>query len=260
MLRRILFTLALLTLAPPALAGWTGWRSVRRLPPVAGAVLQFEGDLGGITLNGSAVSNWKDWKSGFSVAQATGGKQPGFTAADSAFSGRPSLSGSVASATQLTNTTNTPFTAGATRTVFFVFQRTDATTGIGAIYDSRHAATARPIWEWSGDNAGSVFTYTDAVAINQVITTPAAVNAKHVLSEIWTAGTTTQVWLDGVSQSVLGGVTTLDVEAAGFDLFARQNASTTYEGKIAAILAFSGALSTGNRQLVELYLNQKYGF
>lgn len=225
---------------------------------VAGLVIWFETDAGVATSGGNGTS-WTDRASAFSAAQGTVGKQPAYTAIDADFNNKPSLSGTVAGATQLTNTGDTPFSAGQTRTMFFVFKLAGVPgTNIGyQLMDSRHAATARPEWIF-GDLGGQAWTYTDGAAINQTIPPPASYTAKHYLSEIWESGVVSKVWLDGVSQTVSGGSPTLDVAAAGFDIFSAQNAARPFEGKLVAILGYTGSLSTPDRQKVEAYLALKW--
>ncbi len=217
----------------------------------------FESDFG-VAKTVLDVDTWTCKATGF-VSTGTTTARPTYTASDTNFNGKPSLNGTAAASTQLTNTTDTPFTAGLTRTMFFVFKATNGAGTNGCLYDSRHAATGRPVHLW-GDLTGAAFVMTDAVAINATIPTPTSLTAKHMLAEVWTLNANLQVWLDGVSQTVTeAGPFATDDAAAGFDIFCRRDASNTHEGAIAAVIGFVGAFDTSSRQRHEGYLTAKYG-
>jgi len=202
-------------------------------------------DSGTITLNGSTVSQWDD-KSGNSnhAVQATASIQPAIDA--STLGGLQSLSLSAGKRMTLTSAV----TIGTEHTVFSVIRRATASTHMIPL--GSDSSGGYPFY-WYTDN----YIYIE-FGLNPLQRANLGTITGNFLLCGQRSGSTLTAWKDGTAMSTtdsssLGGTTYSQVGA-------RQIASSEFtDGLIGEIIAVSGALSVGTRQLIEGYLAWKWG-
>lgn len=212
---------------------------------IAGLQLWVEADSGtGTTTDGTAVGTWTDQSGqGHHLTQATAGSQPVYKT--NILNGKPVVRfDGVDDFLTVTFTQSQPIHA------FVVTQFRTARTGNNTIMDGGGDGWARIYW-FSSTQVGLY-----ATANQQPNLTVAMLNTFHVLSALFN-GASSELRADGGTAVVgdpgttapggltLGGRGGLGLEPGAVD--------------IAACIAYSGILSTTNRQAVESYLKGKYG-
>jgi len=216
-------------------------------------------DSGTITLDGSAVTEWRD-KSGNSrhVAQGTPANRPSYSSTGFNSKGALTFDGSndfLSAAAGITSGTYT-----GRFEVFHVATREG--NGGGIITERSSANTGASHWQ----NLNSVYYLsTDGVSVpaNNTIslaTFNSLASGGGVVYHGHQPGIRDVLWLNGSQQTVTAGTAANITGSAGFRVGARESPhSAFWNGKICEVLVLLSAPSTDDRQKVEGYLAHKWG-
>ncbi|MBP6025642.1 hypothetical protein [Ferruginibacter sp.] len=249
--------------------------------PLTPPILWLKADAGvftdaGVTAatNGQTVQQWNDQScSGFNAAQPDASKRP--TWQQSAFNGKPALWFDGTNGNYwLENTVNTPVaTTGSARTYFVVAKAACSATGTyypgGHLFTNRRTACASTL-EFV-QNGGSGIFHGGNLCSNhpQATSVNFADGQNRPFVGSWRTngtGTNLDFWFNGAAATTANANFIDDNGSAGYCIGDRRDAFQfdeptgryDWQGHIAEIIVYDRALTDGERQSVETYLQNKY--
>lgn len=257
MKRLIPLLLALFLLCQPAQAFFSSGtfpqgfsRPASSFVPSAYGTVALEADPSqGITL-GTGVSQWVAKQGSFTGAQATGSKQPAYTAADSAYNNKPTLSFTAAASQELEGSAPN---LGNQWTIFVVGESTS--TGGSALFNYYNTAAGINTGIRAFQEANFTFSGQDSAAVRDIAVSGTLGRGIFVLRA---DANSLDAFFNG---SPVGTPATWNgTSYAALDKLEIGSLGTFYflEGKIAYILAYQGALSDVNVAAVTAALNARF--
>jgi hypothetical protein len=216
-------------------------------------------DSGTITLDGSAVTEWRD-KSGNSrhVAQGTPANRPSYSSTGFNSKGALTFDGSndfLSAASGITSGTYT-----GRFEVFYVATR----EGNGGVIITERSTANVGVSQWV--NISSVYYISSDGATAPSNTTISSTVYNNLASGGGVVyhghqpGVRDVLWLNGAAQTVTAGTASNITGSAGFLVGSREGApGSTWDGKMCEVLVLLSAPSTETRQKVEGYLAHKWG-
>lgn len=218
-------------------------------PVVAGLVLWFDAAYG-VAVSGGVVQ-WNDKSaSGFHVVQATASAQPSYKGSDANLHSQPSLG---FSSSALNNTTNTPFVQSSARSIFAVVR---AGAIGGTVIDCKRG-NPDSAYQWA--DLGLRYVWSDSSTNLYITSPPTLANTSYYLTWINPGTGGTFVFrANGIGYTIVGSSIPAETAGAGFAIGTRTAFGQSFDGAIAELLCYNTALSNADRDIVELYLKNKY--
>ena len=230
----------------------SGWALVNPSQTLAGALATFSpiglsptawlrGDLG-VTLNGSAVSGLADQSgNGHNATQATGALQPGYTASDAGYNGRPTLQATGTQRLVMASLTlNQPFTV-----IMVGHCNSGVTAGLFGGPGNEPAGVAN-----GGTNA--------AMYAGSQINSSTSIATKSVMSFEFGSGTGNIYVNSSASPVKTGSIGALNLSSA-FVVMWENLIGVGMTGSMAELIILPNIPSTGNRSLLFQYASSLYG-
>jgi hypothetical protein len=216
---------------------------------VDGLMLFFDGRTG-ITQASNLVQSWIDQAQGIEADKVSNG--PDYSASGGPNS-IPKISGW--SASKYVRSTVDALDATTPRTVFVVGKQ--ATNAGIAIVHGRGGGSTAVIALGMVDISGTVYVYTDGVAVSESISPAPDLSAASIITYTWQIGSKVGVRINGVAQTISGGnvATGATSSSAGITLgYNEQSGSQPWNGELDLILEFDRILSAEEISRVEAAL------
>ncbi|MHB9130939.1 MAG: LamG-like jellyroll fold domain-containing protein [Armatimonadota bacterium] len=240
----------------------TAWaqQKPQDIPPKDGLVLWLDAaETANVLLNGASVSEWRDRSGQNRIAvQKVAAQQPLYV--KNALNDKPAIR--FDGMRSFLNLGNPPDDLYTDYTVISVWQSMDSGKQ-RAIWSNRHLeAPAGGTLTYYGHTAGSLFVFQNnasAMADYGKVKIPANEVGVNMLL-VSDSGQTRALYLNGMRESVTTKLKSLATKAtSGFLGYDAANGEY-FTGALAEYLVYRRALSDAERQILEGYLAQKYGF
>ena len=226
---------------------------------ISGCQLWFDAaDRTTFTLNGSAVSSWRDKSAnGYSVGQATGGNQP--TYATNLLNGLPGIQLSASTYLYQVGSSMPNFASATAVTVFIVAKNGSSyPSGGWNIVNTMYfggVSTQRYHFSFGQDFANGVTLYANNSFIGQTTVVPLNTNA---IIGFTVASTGTNIDVNGTLTNYTGA-SLISANNSTWFIFGDARGTYVSDVNIYEFIGFSSTLTTAQRQQVEGYLAQKWG-
>jgi hypothetical protein len=227
---------------------------------ISGCQLWFDAaDRTTFTLNGSAVSSWRDKSAnGYSVGQATGGNQP--TYATNLLNGLPGIQLSISTYLYQLGSNMPNFASANAITVFIVAKNGTSLGGgwniVNTMYFTGGAgATLRYHFSFGQNGTNGVTLYANNSFIGQTTVVPLNTNA---IIGFTVASTGTNIDVNSTLTNYTGA-SLISANDSTWFIFGDARGTFVSDVNVYEFVGYSTTLTTAQRQQVEGYLAQKWG-
>ena len=225
---------------------------------ISGCQLWFDAaDRTTFTLNGSAVSSWRDKSvNGYSVGQATGGNQP--TYATNLLNGLPGIQLSASTYLYQLGSSMPNFASSSSTTVFMVAKNGSSLGGGWNIVNTiwfNGPATLRYHFSFGQNGTNGVTLYANSGFIGQTTVVPLNTNA---IIGFTVASSGINIDVNGTLTNYTGASAVSANDSTWF-IFGDARGTFVSDVNLYEFIGFSTTLTTAQRQQVEGYLAAKWG-